>query len=82
MSEDRLTYCRRYDTNRTPKYAYYFVGWILEEEIQEISFGDEGQYWKMISVDDYLAHAKVVTRHKERLMDYFTSLEQTTQRDA
>ena len=70
MSPDRLIYRKRYYREHLKSTAYFFGGIIHQSEIDDISFGSEGQYWTMMHIDEYLANPKVVERHKQRMRDY------------
>lgn len=39
-------------------------------EIASIEFGDEGQYWKLMGIDEYLCHKEGVPNLQRRLRDY------------
>lgn len=54
--------------------AYFMVSHITDEQIASIIFGDEGQGWKMMSIDDFMTSNEVVEPLKGRLTDYLTSL--------
>jgi 8-oxo-dGTP diphosphatase len=72
LPETRFIYERRYDqASRTV--AWFFVANIFPQEIEQISFGDEGQYWQLTSIDAYLAHAEGISILKSRLRDYLES---------
>ena len=55
--------------------AYFLVAQISDDDIDNIVFGDEGQGWKMFSIDDFLSSDKVVEPLKGRLRAYLRSLE-------
>ena len=40
--------------------SWFFAGRIAVEEIAAITFGNEGQYWKMMPVAEFLAHPGAV----------------------
>ena len=67
---DRLIYRRRYEIEHPLKYAYFFAAKLRTQEVGDITFGDEGQYWELMDVQRYLAHSKVPERHKLRLFHY------------
>ena len=72
FSADRLTYKRRYFREYRGRTAYFFAGEITDAEIDQIKFGEEGQYWKMMPVSEYLASSQAVERHRNRLQDYLS----------
>lgn len=51
--------------------AYFMVAEISENEINDIVFGNEGQGWKMFSIDEFFSSNKVVEPLKDRLQSYF-----------
>jgi 8-oxo-dGTP diphosphatase len=69
--ESRLLYKRKHEQIHLGRTAYFFVGNITEVEIDSIKFGNEGQYWKFMSTQEYLVHEQVPDRHKSQLNDYF-----------
>tara|TARA_B100000745_G_scaffold208324_1_gene137777 strand:- start:2013 stop:2393 length:381 start_codon:yes stop_codon:yes gene_type:complete len=46
---------------------YFFVVGITRTDIRSIKFGDEGQEWRYMPIDEFLQHTDVVPEHKERL---------------
>jgi len=50
--------------------AYFMVIKITQKDIDSIRFGDEGQGWKLISIDDFMNSHDVVEPLKGRLQDY------------
>lgn len=46
------------------------VARLEDREFEAIRFGDEGQYWRLMEVDAYLAHAMAVPYLQSRLGDY------------
>ena len=47
--------------------SVFFAGRITPDEIAAIRFGDEGQYWQMMPVADYLAHPQAIPELQRRL---------------
>lgn len=47
--------------------SVFFAGHLTATEITAIRFGDEGQYWKMMRVDDFLAHPIAVPELQRRV---------------
>lgn len=75
FGDDRLTYKRRYHKEHRGRSAYFFVGHISQDEIDQIRFGDEGQGWSMMHITEYLESHRVVPRHKVRMADFLSLLE-------
>lgn len=53
--------------------AYFFVATVTKEDMDSISFGEEGQEWKCMGTQEFLTHPNAVPRLKERLQDYLDS---------
>jgi len=53
----------------------FFVANITKEQVDGIEFGDEGQRWEFISVEDFFNHESFILPLKGRLQDYLDSLE-------
>lgn len=68
LAADRLLWRRRWpsmlDASRS---SYFFAGRISAAEIAAIRFGDEGQYWQMMRVADYLAHPHGIPELQRRV---------------
>jgi 8-oxo-dGTP diphosphatase len=47
--------------------SVFFAGRITPDEIGAICFGDEGQYWQMMPVADYLNHPKAIPELQRRV---------------
>ncbi len=47
--------------------GWFFLGRITEAEIAAIRFGDEGQYWRMMGVEDFLLHPRGIPPLQDRL---------------
>ena len=52
------------------KLSVFMVGHISQKEYDSIVLGDEGQGYKLMSVDEFLSHKKVIPQLQERLRDY------------
>lgn len=63
------TYPAMHDLNLI---AYFMVIKITDTDIGSIKFGDEGQGWKLISINDFMEANDVVEQLKGRLKDYLT----------
>ena len=57
---------------RTPP-AYFGVVHVTPEEIDSIRFGDEGQYWTLMSLRDYLSHPRAVPFLQRCLAAYLSA---------
>lgn len=68
LAADRLLWRRRWpsmlDARRS---SYFFAGRLSVAEIAAIRFGEEGQYWQMMRVADYLAHPHGIPELQRRV---------------
>ena len=53
--------------SRPDRLGWFFLGRITEDEIASVRFGDEGQFWRMMKVADFLAHPQGIPPLQERL---------------
>lgn len=47
--------------------SVFFAGHLLAEEISMIQFGNEGQYWRMMPVAEFLAHPRAIPELQRRV---------------
>jgi len=74
LNTDRLYWRRQYENWRNDGSLSFFFGAMLRpEEVENISFGDEGQYWRMMLIDDYLESMDSIKQHRDRLKDFLAS---------
>lgn len=66
----RKTHPAMHDPNLT---AYFMVVKITQDDIDSIKFGDEGQGWKLVSIDEFMNSKDVVEPLKGRLQGYLAS---------
>lgn len=52
--------------------SYFFAAHIDSAELESVQFGDEGQYWRMMRIADYLASPEAIAHHVDRLRDYLS----------
>lgn len=50
--------------------SHFMAAYIGPDDIAQITFGNEGQRWEMMSVGDYLAHERSVPHLRDRLRDF------------
>ena len=77
LSPERLSYKRRVPGQTGVGWAYFFVTEISDAEYQSIHFGDEGQYWALMSPADYLQAPDAIPANQQRLQDYLTANSET-----
>ncbi len=72
----RVLWQRSYPSLHAPgRTAWQLAGAITPEEIAAIRFGDEGQYWRMMPIGDFLAHERAVPYLQTRLAEYLRDAE-------
>ena len=52
--------------------AHFFVGTLTQDHVDAIVFGEEGQQWALVHIDELLVREDFVPRYSERLRDYLT----------
>jgi 8-oxo-dGTP diphosphatase len=66
-----IDYARRYPSVDHPgHWGWFLAGTVTEAEIASIRFGDEGQEWAMLAVEDFLGRPDAVPFLRHRLVDY------------
>lgn len=56
--------------------AVFVVGQISQEQYREIHFGDEGQEFKLMPVEDFIKAEGVIPQLQERFKDYLSEKEE------
>ena len=74
LTPERLSYRRRYERTDGEPAAYFFGANASARELARISFGDEGQKWGLMTVDEYLRHPKGILDLQTRLERYLASI--------
>ncbi len=54
--------------------AYFMVASITKREVEAIVLGDEGQSWRLVEIEDFMARDDVVPHLKGRMRDYLASI--------
>lgn len=71
LSKDDVIWSRLYpsmlDEN---KKSVFLVGKLTQEQFESIIFGDEGQSYKLVSIEEFLTSDRVVPQLQGRLRDY------------
>jgi 8-oxo-dGTP diphosphatase len=47
--------------------SVFFAGQVTAAEVAAIRFGDEGQYWRMMAVAEFLAHDRAIPEMQRRV---------------
>ncbi len=50
--------------------SYFFVAEVTETDIQNITFGTEGQGWRLFAPEEFFLHPDVIAPLKQRYQDY------------
>ena len=67
----RVRWCRRYPGMLDPQRSSYFLAAeISAAEVAAIRFGEEGQYWRMMSIEEFLDLPDAISHLQTRLADY------------
>lgn len=67
LPPDRLIWRRVFPAMMdASRLSVFFAGRISEVELSSIRFGDEGQGWRMIPVQEFLAHDQAVPEMRRR----------------
>lgn len=68
---ERVSWSRRYESRTKGGLCTYFLAASLRsEEVGQITFGDEGQHWRMMSFDEFLNEDKAVPELQSRLQEW------------
>ena len=71
LSKDDIVWSRIYpsmlDENKN---SVFLVGQLTKEQFDSIVFGDEGQGYKLVRLEEFLASDRVVPQLQERVRDY------------
>ena len=68
--ESRFVYKKLVPSHNGKGHSYFFVALGAKEEIESISFGEEGQYWKLMPIKEYLSHPESIPVLIRRLNGY------------
>jgi 8-oxo-dGTP diphosphatase len=71
ISEEDIIWSRFYPSMKNPNQGSYFaVSYMDERQFKDIRFGDEGQGYRLMKIDDFLNDNRVIPFLKNRLRDY------------
>ena len=70
LDESRLIYKKVGVNFNNTGNSYFFVAEGKREEIATIIFSDEGQYWQLMDISEFLEHPLAIARLKSRLQDF------------
>ncbi|MBX7534688.1 NUDIX hydrolase [Qipengyuania sp. GH1] len=66
----RIVWSRRYPSPFGGLASHFLVAHLLAGEIEQITFGSEGQRWRMMTVERFLTRKDAVPDLQTRLADY------------
>ena len=72
LTQERLLYRRDYSVPYRTELSCFFAAHATTTEIEEIKFGDEGELWCIMEIEDYLTHSDAVPNLQQRLRDYLS----------
>ena len=71
LNEDCLLWSKVYTSMLfTDKQSVFLVGQLTQNQFDSIVFGDEGQGYQLMNVEEFLSYSQVVPQLQERLKDY------------
>lgn len=74
LGQESIVWDREYPSMTDPtKQMHFMVANITQEVLNSIVFGDEGQEWKTMKIEEFITHDNVVPKLKDRLKDFIES---------
>ena len=74
LTEDCLLWSKVYPSMLFEgKESVFLVGKLAQEQFDKIVFGDEGQSYKLMGIEEFLGSDKVVPQLQDRVRDYLES---------
>lgn len=71
MTEDCLLWAKVYPSVLYEgRYSVFMVGQLSQDQFDSIVFGDEGQAYKLMNIEEFLSSSQVVPQLQERVKDY------------
>lgn len=75
LNEDCLLWSKVYPSMLFEgKESVFLVGKLAQEQFDKIVFGDEGQGYKLMGIDEFLSSDKVVPQLQDRVRDYLEEM--------
>ena len=72
LTEDCLLWSKVYPSMLfADKQSVFLVGQLTQAQFDSIVFGDEGQGYQLMNVEEFLSSSQAVPQLQERLKDYF-----------
>ena len=71
IPQTRITWSRKYKSiSHAGTDNWFFAASISQAEIEAIVFGDEGQFWRVMPISDYIVHRQAVPHLQRQVRDY------------
>lgn len=74
LDESRLIYKTKGMNYNNTGISYFFVAKGKQEEIDAIIFSEEGQYWQLMDIAEFMAHPMAIDRLKIRLQTFLNTI--------
>ena len=75
LTEDCLLWAKVYPSMLfADKKSVFLVGKLAQEQFDSIVFGDEGQAYKLMGIEEFLGSDKVVPQLQDRVRDYLEEI--------
>ena len=72
LTEDCLIWAKVYPSMLfAGKQSVFLVGKLTQDQFDSIVFGDEGQGYQLMNVEEFLSSSQVVPQLQDRVRDYF-----------
>ncbi len=73
IRSSRIVWKRRYDSaTLVGEHAYFMAAKVTERELAEIKFGDEGQFWQLMTTSEFINHPDAIPQLQVRLAAYLS----------
>lgn len=70
LEESRLIYKQKGVNYNNTGDSFFFVAEGRLDEVEEIVFSDEGQYWQLMDIAEFFEHPMAIIRLKTRLQNF------------
>ena len=71
LTEDYLLWSKVYPSMLfADKQSVFLVGQLTQNQFDNITFGDEGQGYQLMNVEEFLSSSQVVPQLQDRVRDY------------
>lgn len=73
LPQDRITWGRKYPSVlQEGQFNWFYAAPITQHEIDAIRFGEEGQFWRMMPLLEYIAHPKGIPHLQAQVRDFWS----------